>query len=373
MSLSSIFSRIWRLISPPWPESVEALGDEPDAAPAEQVPASKGNSVDELDFAFEAVFSKTGGCDGSSADEGPNEHDLAQNQELFAGIAANHLRPIKDFVFELETGTAPKEWIEVCRPVIASLDEAAGSMNLAEIASLLKALDKELEAALSDQGPWPSTAWNDRILFVYSKLVALEPDAFAVDDSDRRRESIIIHSLLRQIPEVGYVTLEKLYRVGLTSRETLFQANAKELVSTAGIPKEISARICDEVRSYKERIDGADQESLAENARKRLLEQVPALRRHHEELKSAFEAASVDRGLSARKRDLRLKRRFCALEIEVILAEMGELSLVREIQALAFEQRIKKLEQYLALPDEIVADADVSDVDRKPSPTVAGT
>jgi len=352
------------MISPPRPQTEGAVG--PGDGPVE-------DAGDEFDSAFEAVFSDAGDAGSVSGDSGPNAHDRAQNRELFAGIAANHLRPLKDFMFELETGSAPKEWIEVCRPVIASLNEAADSMELVEIAKFLKSLDHELEQAQEDRGPWPSTTWNERLLFLYGKLVELEPDAFGVEEGDRHRESIIIPSLLRQIPALGYVTLEKLYRVGLTSRATLFQASAKDLVSTAGIPAELSTRIHAELQSYRERTEGADSEKLVANGRKRLLEQVPALRRHHEGFKKACDAAGVDRDVTAQKRDLRLKRRYCSLEIEVILVEMGEVSLVQAIQALAFEQRIKKLERYLALPVKPPVDAELSDVDRKPSPTVAGT
>ena len=63
----------------------------------------------------------------------------------------------------------------------------------------------------------------------------------------------------------------------------------------------------------------------------------------------------------------------CALEIDLLLAEMGEVDLVREIQALAFGQRIKRLERYLASPAAAPANATSNDEDREMSPTIAGT
>ena len=70
--------------------------------------------------------------------------DQVQNEELYAGIAANYARPVKDFMYELEAGTAPKEWIEVCRPVMATLFDAAESMELWKISQLIQSLEMGL-------------------------------------------------------------------------------------------------------------------------------------------------------------------------------------------------------------------------------------
>ena len=57
----------------------------------------------------------------------------------------------------------------------------------------------------------------------------------------------------------------------------------------------------------------------------------------------------------------------------MILAEIGEVALAREVQTLAFEQRIKKLELFLAMSAVSPTTAVTSDEDRTPAPTVAGT
>ena len=64
-------------------------------------------------------------------------------------------------MFELEVGSAPKEWIEVCRPILATLKEAGESMELWNITKLISNLDKELEKAQEDEGPWPSKSWSE--------------------------------------------------------------------------------------------------------------------------------------------------------------------------------------------------------------------
>jgi hypothetical protein len=387
MSLSTLFSKLWQVIVPGRRESDgsatrSAAADE--QFPKAHSPVASGVSAElneEFDSAFDAVFGEGGTLAGGTStdgEDGLNQTDRAQNQELFAGIAANYARPVKDFMFELEVGSAPKEWIEVCRPILATLTDAGESMELWNTTKLIGTLDKELEKAQEDEGPWPSKSWSERILFIYGKLVELQPDAFAVDETDRRRESIIIHSLLRQIPDVGYVSLEKLYRVGLTSREMLFAAGPRDLVTTAGLPEELSGMICMEVQAYRERTEGASPEELRERGMTRLREKVPELTGHHLAFNEAKDAVDATGKLAKIKRDSREKRRDLALEIDLLLAEIGEVDFVREIQSVAFGQRIKKLERYLQSPDTAEADSPSddtsnSDEDRETSPTIVGT
>ena len=377
MSLSRIFSKLWRIIVPGRGES-DGAATESTAADKQpqkgQSPVGSGISAElneEFDSAFDAVFGEGGtlaGDKSADGEDGLNQTDRAQNEELFAGIAANYARPVKDFMFELEVGSAPKEWIEVCRPILATLKDAGESMELWNITKLISTLDKELEKAQEDEGPWPSKSWSERILFIYGKLVELQPDAFAVDETDRRRESIIIHSLLLQIPDVGYVSLEKLYRVGLTSREMLFAAGPRDLVTTAGLPDELSGLICMEVQAYRERTEGASPEELRERGMTRLREKVPELVGHHLAFNEAKDAVDTTGKLAKIKRASREKRRELALEIDLLLAEIGEVEFVREIQSVAFSQRIKKLERYLQSPEKAA-----SDEDRETSPTIVGT
>ena len=384
MSLSTFFSKIWQSITPnrgassgTATESGEVAADGLAGKTAGH-PASSDELNDAFDAAFEAVFGDEPATSGDQVDVGPNEHDQAQNEALFAGIAANYARPVKDFMYELEVDSAPKEWIEVCRPVLATLYDSAESMELRKVAQLVSNLDKELEEAQKDRGPWPSKSWRERILFIYRKLVELQPEAFVVDESDRRRESIIIHSLLRQIPDVGYVSLEKLYRVGLTSRETLFQAGPRDLVTTAGLPEELSGLICIELQAYRDRTEGASPEELREHGMERLRKKVPELKGHHMAFNEAKDAVDAKGKLAEIKRTSRTKRQGLTLEIDLLLAEIGEVELVRELQSVAYGQRIKRLERFLKSSEEVPAEPETdaktsNDEVGESSPTIVGT
>ena len=47
-----------------------------------------------------------------------DEQAEAAVQDLFVQIAANYAIPLKSFMFELQRGTASKDEIELCRPVL---------------------------------------------------------------------------------------------------------------------------------------------------------------------------------------------------------------------------------------------------------------
>jgi len=80
-----------------------------------------------------------------ASEEDVNSHDQQIVEQLFADIAANYARPIKNFMFELKRGTATKEWVEICRPAMQGITRAAEGMGLRQAAQRMM----DFEAALS--------------------------------------------------------------------------------------------------------------------------------------------------------------------------------------------------------------------------------
>ena len=62
-----------------------------------------------------------------------------------------------------------------------------------------------------------------KILDAYGALAEVLPETFQFGEESRKREDIIIHSLLQQIPGVGRMTFEKLSRSGLGSLKCCFR------------------------------------------------------------------------------------------------------------------------------------------------------
>jgi len=182
------------------------------------------------------------------------------------------------------------------------------------------------------------------------------PPGFDSGSEDRQRESIIIHSLLRQLPQVGLVTLEKLYTAGLTSLDILLLANAEDMSSTTSVPVPLCELICDKLQEYKNLLDRGDPTASEKIRRVRLARRVQELRLNHQRLQQV-----ADGGSGTDKRECLRRRQACMLQINVLLAEMGEVQLVEKLRTIAVERRIDQLELFLgpaALTAELAPDVE---------------
>ncbi|HSE33860.1 MAG TPA: hypothetical protein VLA93_19975, partial [Pyrinomonadaceae bacterium] len=108
----------------------------------------------DFDHDLDAVFASLENQSAEQADGLEAETEVAEEmtsddqvivEQLFADIAANYARPIKNFMFELKRGTATKDWIEICRPAMQGITRAAEGMGLRQAAQRMM----DFEAALS--------------------------------------------------------------------------------------------------------------------------------------------------------------------------------------------------------------------------------
>lgn len=273
-----------------------------------------------------------------------HDADQAAVLELFSGIAANQARPVKNLIFELQRGTATKEWIEICRPIVGMLVESAQSMGLSEAAERMADFDAALALGAEGDEDRIDRAAREMLLESYRSMAEALPDTFELGEDQGQRESVIIHSLLKQVPDVGHVTFERLYGAGVTTLEALFQARQDELEAATGIPGQLCERICKRLQQYRSELVGPS----ASGQHRQLAELLDELRREHAEHERAAEKEWTDKALTERKRAARQRRQLCALKIEVLLAEMGELDLVDQVRKQSFDQRIETLAGFLA-------------------------
>jgi hypothetical protein len=303
----------------------------------------------DLNDAFDSLVSQETPTESQPASAGMSSSDQAVVEDLFADIAANYARPVKNFIFELKRGTATKDWIDICRPAMQGIRRSAEGMGLTLAAQRMVDVETAFSLAQGSDHRVLTGEIRDLLLTCYEDLIQVMPQAFVVGEEEQQREGIIINALLLQIPNMGHVTVEKLYRAGLTSLETLFLAQRDDLAVATGIPAAMSERICEKFQSYRAELAGNSRELGASGQRARLSEMVADLRRQHEGLELA-ENDWTDPAVASKKREYRQQRQSCSLRINVLLAEMGEIDLVNELQKLSFERRIQRLEEYLASP-----------------------
>lgn len=289
--------------------------------------------------AFDALMS-----DGP-AQAGTHEFDLTPVRELFAELAANHMRHVRDFMIDVKWGEATRDWIDVCVPAVASLERAAHRLDLGELAVGLRAFAAELEVARGTSERTLRGATKDRLLDSYGQLVAILPQAFALDRDKSQREAVIVQSLLLSIPDVRKVTIDKLHEAGLTSLQVLFGARAQEIAQVAGIPEPLAARIVERFQQYRRELQNASPQDARAAERERLAALTAALKEQHE----GYEAAA--RGWSdqakSKKRDLFRAREETWLAISLLLARFGEVERLHGIEKVPFAVRIAQLTDYL--------------------------
>ena len=291
-------------------------------------------------FAFDALMSE-----GTSGLAGRDVVDLAPVRELFAELAANHMRHVRDFMIDVKWGEAPREWIEICIPAVMSLRRAAERLELGDLAPALHRFGAQLSQTLTEPARTIDGATKARLLEEYEKLVTILPQAFALDRDKSRREAVIIQSLCLSVPDVRKVTIDKLHAAGLTSLSTLFEAKADEVSQVAGIPESLALRIVERFQAYRQELQNASPQDARAAERERLTALTTQLRQQHDSYEEASRGWSPDD--KAKKRDLIRAREETWLAISLLLARFGEVERIQGIEKVPFAQRISQLTDYL--------------------------
>ena len=323
-------SKSWR--PPPPPPRQSLLPGSPSTFP--------GFDEGSIAFAFDALMSE-----GTSGLAGTHTVDLAPVRELFAELAANHMRHVRDFMIDVKWGEATREWIEICVPAVLSLRRAAERLDLTDLALGLDRFGEQLKATAGDTSRTIDGASKDHLLDEYDKLVAILPQAFALDRDRSQREAVIIQSLCLSVPDVRKVTIDKLHAAGLTSLQTLFAAKPDEIAQVAGIPESLAQRIVERFQAYRSELQNASPQDARAAERERLNVLTAQLLEQHNGYEEASSSWAAD--AKSRKRDLFRAREETWLAISLLLARFGEVERLQGIEKVPFAQRITQLTEYL--------------------------
>ena len=307
----------------------------------------------DIDNVFDSLEKPGTSPDVPSAELRADDQEVIEN--LFGDIAANYARPIKNFIFELKRGTATKDWVEICRPAMQGIMRSAEGMGLRVAAQRMMDFEAALGLVHKSEHRVLNGQLRDLLLWCYDDLVEVMPQAFVIGEEEQQREGIIINSLLKQIPDVGLITIEKLYRAGLTTLDSFYLAKKDELAIATGISAELSEVICLKFRAYRLGLASNNRGVGDLGQRSRLAQMVSDLKLQHEAFVHASENEWSNPSLTSAKREFRQQRQSCVLWINVLLAEVGEVDLVNEIQKMSFERRIERLEEYISRPSEPVS------------------
>jgi hypothetical protein len=297
-------------------------------------------SLEDLDVDLAIVEAKANGVSGTLG-----ASDLAEVRSLFEQLAANHVRQVRDFMIDLRWSEATVNWIGICLPALQSLRRAADKLELRDLCAALDRFCDALSQTNSGGSRTVDGEQRQAILARYAELTALMPQAFALDLDANQREAVIVQSLLLQVRDVKKVTVDRIYSAGLTTLQTLFLATPGDVAAAAGIPDSVATRIVEHFRAYRDKVRGSTPDAARAVEREQIGTLVARLRAEHEEYERATQ--SWTREATEQKKELRNARNRTVLEIQLLLARLGEVERLHEVERLPFERKLASLEAFL--------------------------
>jgi hypothetical protein len=313
--------------------------------PPGKVPAeSSGSLLGELDAAFGAIIEPSRAVAAAPGALTPTSSSMPEVRELFSALAKNHMRQVRDFMIAVRWNEAPREWAAICEPVVLSLVRAARQMDMPELCEALTSYATALQRAAGQPEGMLGPETREALLLVYGRLSEQMPEVFALEGERDRREAIIVHALLEQVPDVRRLTIDRMYAAGLTSLETLFLAKPDDIAATTGIGETLAARIVESIAAYK-----AEAAQLVDPSRRAECDRLSELARELRALNERFAAladAWADEA-SAEKKRLRRARTCVLLKTKVLLARLGEVDRIALLERLPFARKIENIEAFV--------------------------
>jgi hypothetical protein len=297
--------------------------------------------ADDVDRAFAAVEHEGQGPagPGTLAQDAPGREEV---ERLFRQIAAEHARHMRDFAFELSTGEPSRHWAELCAPSVGALRRAASKMQQAPLQKSLRRLEQAMEEARTSSSTRIGGPLRQRLLECLDSMREVLPEAFTEKTGERAREPIIVDALLRLVPGVHRLAIDKLYAAGIDSLAQFRAANAFDLARATGIDEALCRAIVERFAHHRDERAAITPDEERSHERARISELVSALRTKQAEFRDAEEEEDLPR-----KRNVRRLRRELELELELELAQLDEVELVGEIERYSVERKIQRLEAFL--------------------------
>jgi hypothetical protein len=271
--------------------------------------------------------------------------DYDEVRKLFAQLAANHVRPVRDFMMDLRWSDATVDWLPICEPALRSLRGGADKLDLTALGTALDRFSGALEAAHASEDRVLAGDLRSTILAAYEDLAREMPEAFALELDRSQREGAILQSLLLQVQDVKKITLDKVYAAGLTTLDAFRLATAADIAATTGIAEVVAGRIVERFRAYHEQVKA----TAPDASRARDYAHIAALAERLEGEHEGYERAGQDwsKDAAEKKKQYRKARSQTMLDIQVALARLGEGELLARLERLPFEGKLSELDSFL--------------------------
>ena len=263
-------------------------------------------------------------------------------RETFASIAKLHIQPLRELMYHLSIGCTPRSWVTQTRPVLSPLFDAARQNAEEDLLDALSELDTALELAEAENTALVGPVSRGAIQQAYARLGTHLPDTFGPPRSSDGRRLLLLEALLLQVPTVHRRVLTKLYAAGISSIPQLLQGGAEELSRATGIDRPLANVIIEHVSRYSRERSGLDSVRL----RQRVTEQLRTLIGRLSQLQTEFERAEVADN-QTRKKAVRRARDSAVLELQRLIAELGEVELLEELKRGSVRAKVAQIQSFL--------------------------
>jgi hypothetical protein len=281
----------------------------------------------------------------AASEQGPSVGDQQAFRDTFAIIAKLHISPLRELMYHLSVGCTPRAWVTQTRPVLAPLFDAARQTAQVDLLDALSELDTALELAEAENTALVGPVSRGAIQQAYARLGKHMPDTFGMPRSSDGKRLVVLEALLLQVPNVHRRVITKLYAAGIASIQQLLQGSADELARAAGLDQKLASAIIEHVSRFARERSGLDQARL----RTRVAEQMRALVGRLSQLQSEFERAE-SAGNQVRKKAVRRARDGAVLELQRLVAELGEVDLIEELKRSSVRAKVALMQNYLQRP-----------------------
>jgi hypothetical protein len=273
--------------------------------------------------------------------------DLAALHATFEDLAIDHVRPVRTLMVELRWSDAPASWIDLARPALRSLRSMAGQVELPELCTALDGFAAALDEATRGGQPMLAGPIRQSLLAAYAPLAEALPRAFALDGVGNPGEPIIVQGLLRQVPSLDPLMIERLCAAGLGRLDALMSARAEDLTAVADLPENTARAVVAAVEKFRREHTPAPAPTgtPARDGAVTLSPLVAALEAQHRAYEEAAQGWSEE-SLTAKRR-LRRGRTGTWLQITVTLARLGAIDWLERLEPLPFSRKLEELGRYL--------------------------
>ncbi len=340
-------------------ENIQLINDAfDDAAEALFDDASVNDMFDNLESILTAQGLGSGGS--ATLDAGLTEHEEAMLMELYDNIAVAYVKPLKDFMREIQLNQKIKrrtslEWIEMVEPSVNLLYGSAEKMGYKKICAALKEMQEALQSqkGIPDQAYFTEAALHN-IQSAYERLAQMLPKTFALDlsesDLNSKKEVLIVKFILKQIPEINEKLMNRIILAGLSTFDKFMHSSPEEIAAVTGLSKRQGEDVFMKFYQYRHIYYRHNDEAYRERFYNMFDVKLSLLRELHLEIEALTEEHRRTKKpeLEARIEGLKQDRQRMLWGLFILLCIKEEYDLIESIQQSIYDVRIQKLEAYLA-------------------------